>query len=52
LTKYFNSLSERIVVDSEDDSVMVSCLEKINAVVTNKIDDTMFLSEAPRPCAA
>jgi len=30
---------------------MVSCLQKIYAVVTNKIDDAMFLSETPRPYA-
>ncbi len=30
---------------------MVSCLEKVDAVITYKINNAMFLSEAPRPSA-
>lgn len=30
---------------------MVSGLEKIDAIITYKIDDAVFLGEAPGPCA-
>jgi hypothetical protein len=40
------------IVDRRISSIMISCLEKINSIVTDKINDTVFLGEASRPDAA